>query len=252
MSDDPQWIDPITGERLMRGARSGPSVDPEPLADLLAAAATPARPGELAGEEAAVTAFRDARLVRTRRRRRRFVLRSVLVRASVVSAVAVVGGGGVALAASTGHLPGTMSPDGHATARTTAGATVGKPARSLASMHTSRPAATSPHGTRAAASHDAEPGGSPSPNLRGLCTAFRTQAGDPGTFLDKPAFKVLVKTAGGKHKVAAYCRTLLAKPAGRPSTRPGKPPQHPRWPPGHHVPVPSHRVPLPTHTPHIP
>jgi hypothetical protein len=225
MSEDPKRIDPITAEHLLRGARSGSPDEPEPLADLLAAAAAPARPGELAGEEAAVAAFREARLAPAHRRRR-FLLRSVLVKASVVSAVAVVGGGGVgvALAAGTGHLPGTgRSHDQAAThaASTTAHAHASR-------QGGSRPAVTSTHGTRVSTSHDARPGGSPSPNLRGLCAAFTAHQGDnPGKALDDPAFKVLVKTAGGKKKVAAYCRTLLASPpSGRASTHPGEPPKH--------------------------
>lgn len=249
MSEDPERIDPITAERLMRDARSGPSVDSEPLADLLAAAAAPARPGELAGEEAALAAFRDARLELAPQPRRRFMLKSILVKASVVTAVAVVGGGGVALAASTGHLPGTGSPDDHAATRPTTGATANATASAHANGHASHSPAAGTHRTGAAESHDARPSGSPSPNLRGLCTAFQAHAGDgPGKALDNPAFKVLVQTAGGRNKVASYCHTLLASPAGKPPTHPGSASTHATSHPTHSRPTPSHPAPSTTNT----
>ncbi|GAA1527830.1 hypothetical protein GCM10009678_06950 [Actinomadura kijaniata] len=69
---------------------------------LLAAATAPARPEELAGEEAAVAAFRDARAAAPGRRGR---TRLLTVKAAVVAA-ALLAGGGVAWAASTGNLPG--------------------------------------------------------------------------------------------------------------------------------------------------
>ncbi|MGK5556593.1 hypothetical protein ACSNOI_33780 [Actinomadura kijaniata] len=69
---------------------------------LLAAATAPARPEELTGEEAAVAAFRDARAAAPGRRGR---TRLLTVKAAVVAA-ALLAGGGVAWAASTGNLPG--------------------------------------------------------------------------------------------------------------------------------------------------
>ncbi|MEH0974713.1 hypothetical protein V6U77_26620, partial [Micromonospora sp. CPCC 205546] len=56
-------------DRLLDAARADAPRTPdvvgsEPLARLLSAAAAPARPGELAGEEAAVAAFRAARAAR--------------------------------------------------------------------------------------------------------------------------------------------------------------------------------------------
>lgn len=260
MSEDPQRIDPITAERLMRDARTGSPVGSEPLADLLAAAAAPARPGELAGEEAAVTAFLDAHLELTPQPRRRSMLKSVLAKTSVVAAVAVVGGGGVgvALAAGTGHLPGTGSPDDHAV-RATSSATSGTPAHMHTGKQSSRPAVTGTHRTRVP-SHDAKSGGSPSPSLRGLCTAFRARSADnPGKALDDPAFRMLIRTAGGRDNVASYCRTLLAKPSGRPSHHSGRPSTQPTTHQTSHPtshpsrPNPSHSHPIPSKTnSHIP
>ncbi|MEV0807675.1 hypothetical protein AB0I41_15075, partial [Micromonospora sp. NPDC050200] len=54
--------DRAEAERLLDAARAGgPPSAGDPLARLLSAAAAPARPGELAGEEAALAAFRAAR-----------------------------------------------------------------------------------------------------------------------------------------------------------------------------------------------
>lgn len=252
MSEDPPRIDPISAEHLIRDARSGSPADAEPLAGLLAAAAAPARDEELAGEEDAVAAFRKARLALAPQSRRRVMLKSVLVKAAVLASVAVVGGGGVALAASTGHLPGTGSPHEHATAPPTHGATAAP--RATAREHASRPASTGTH--HQAASRDARPNASPSPDLRGLCTAFRAHAGDnPGKALESPAFKVLVERAGGKDKVAAYCTTLLATPAGKASAHRNDASTHAAsHPTGHPKRTrsrPSHPAPSSTNT-HIP
>jgi hypothetical protein len=239
MSQHRQRIDPITAERLMRGARAGSLVDPEPLAGLLAAAAAPGRPAERTGEEAAVMAFWDAHLAlppEPRRPMRKTTMAKLATATAVI--VLAVGGAGVALAAGLGHLPGAGSSNEHATAR---------PAASAASRAPASGSANSAHGT--AASHDATPSGSPSPNLRGLCTAFQAGAGDnPGKALDNPAFTVLITTAGGKDKVAAYCTTLLATPAGKAPTHPGQASTHaspPTSPPSTH---PSH----PNNTPSTP
>jgi hypothetical protein len=136
-----------------------------------------------------------------------------LATAKVAIVLAAVGGGGVALAAGSGHLPGAGATDHHA----------GRPSGSVSgSAHASgghRPASAAAHRSAdapgsAAASRPATPKGSPSPNLRGLCTAFQAGVGDnPGKALDNPAFTVLITTAGGKDKAAAYCSALLGAPA---------------------------------------
>ncbi|POM23135.1 hypothetical protein BTM25_42870 [Actinomadura rubteroloni] len=70
------------------------------LTRLVEAAQASAGPGELAGEEAAVAAFRAARAERAPRR-----VRAVTVRALAVGGVVAVLGGGAGLAAASGHLP---------------------------------------------------------------------------------------------------------------------------------------------------
>ncbi|WP_433243219.1 hypothetical protein [Actinomadura nitritigenes] len=108
-------LDQRTAERLLGGAPARPangsaggSADGhDALRALLSAAAGPPRPGELAGEDAAAAAFRAAR-ARPAARRSRWaaVPRYATVKVAVVAATLAAFGGGVAVAASTGHLPG--------------------------------------------------------------------------------------------------------------------------------------------------
>ncbi|NDU73806.1 hypothetical protein GWI34_14335 [Actinomadura sp. DSM 109109] len=100
MSDDTESgrLDPRLAERLLDGAGGHAE-----LRELLAAASAPGRPGELAGEDAAVAAFLAA--PRPARRSRAASLRRFLT----AKVIAVVGGsvllsGGMAYA--TGNLPG--------------------------------------------------------------------------------------------------------------------------------------------------
>jgi hypothetical protein len=192
------------------------------------------------------------------------MLKSALAKAATVKVavvLAAVGGGGVALAAGSGHLPGVGTSNDHAAGRPTTSVTPNEHASAAAGMHRSSDTAT--HGSPDTATHrspsDAAHGSaardaSPSPNLRGLCTAFQAGVGDnPGKALDNPAFTVLINTAGSKDKVANYCTTLLAAPAGassmhapptshaRPTARPTDVPStHPTGPEqtaSHHQPT---------------
>jgi hypothetical protein len=267
MSDHRQRIDPVTAEQLIRGARAGSAVGSSRLADLLAASAAPARRGELTGEEAAVMAFRDAHLAIAPESRRRSMLKSALAKMATAKAaivLAAVGGGGVALAAGSGHMPGVGASDDHSTGRPSASVTASEHAMASAVEHGSSAAAAHDSATpHASAKHgSAAPHGSPSPNLRGLCTAFNAGAGDnPGKALGNPAFTVLINTAGGRDKVAGYCTALLATPAGKSSTLPNDPSRgassthsasHPSGPdqtPSHPEPTPSHPEPTPPTTP---
>jgi hypothetical protein len=125
----------------------------------------------------------------------------LLVAKAVLAAVGVAGGGGVALAAATGHLPSNLAGTRAA-------------ASSAASSPTASPAGGKP------ASH---PTPSPSPSLRGLCQAYAAHDGrSPGNALDTPAFSALAAAADGKDKVAAMCASLLAaKPGNAHTSHPG-------------------------------
>lgn len=167
------------------------------LGRLLATAAPPCdylhdNQGEFRGEAAAVSAFREARLNPAYRLRRKAMSAGKLLAIKVaVAAVALSGGGGVALA-TTGHLTALSS---------------GHPA----------PSASSSAGTNASApkggSHSSA---TPSPSLQGLCHAYSAGVGsNPGKALENPAFTALITAAGGKDKVSSYCTTLLASsPSG--------------------------------------
>ncbi|NBH07733.1 hypothetical protein [Amycolatopsis sp. SID8362] len=121
--------------------------------------------------------------------------------AVAAAAAAAVTVGGVAAVAATGNFPG--STDEHATSTPATATASGKPSVSTTE------AAEASHGE--GKSTGAEPSGSPSPSLVGLCHAYT--AGDKaehGKALENPAFTVLITTAGGKDNVDVYCTKVLA------------------------------------------
>jgi hypothetical protein len=250
--DLPRDLDQFTAEQLL----SGESVDREvgPLADLLAAAAATARADELAGEAAAVAAFRDAVGAS---RPATSAVRSTVTKAlaiKVAVALTAVAGAGLGAAAATGNLPGSGEPQiaappatsSRPTTRSTAMTPV-KPPSESADRSTKPGPSMAP--TRPHPSKRVTPTPPPSPEIEGLCKAYiwaRTaversgadrdndgysptqppQRQDPGLdaerMLDLPAYEDLVRKAGGKSKVASYCDTLLksAKPRATEGTAP--------------------------------
>jgi hypothetical protein len=219
---DPPALDDDTVERLLSGTLP-PAQAPAgyaKVAELLAAAAAPPSPAELAGQEAVLAEFRavargrppaasPSRRARTSRRRRRVGLAVVVVVGALVT-------GGVAGAA-TGHLPGTVreaarsilgTTDGGAPSTSTqAGqppAPVKRPAGSGGGLGGARPGVPTGPGPGAAAA------GPAAPNLEGLCRAVMYGNGaEQGGKLDATAFEVLARAAGGEDKVAAWCEDLL-------------------------------------------
>ncbi len=205
-----------TAELLLRGCPASPLADGDALAGLLVAAAAPAHDRELAGEAEAVTAFREAHLSPVTQSRRPLMSATTkLLAVKAVLAAMGVTGGGVALAAATGHLPSQLG---------------GTPA-AASSAKASASATATPSATESSKSH---PTASPSPSLRGLCQAYTAGVGsNPGEALDNPAFTALITAAGGKDKVAAFCTSLLAAkpnhratphPTGKPSSLPTQAP----------------------------
>lgn len=201
-------LDPGTSERLLDGAR-GQVADQGPVGDLLARAAAPGRPEELAGAPAVMAAFRAAYpqpVARAGRTLRRAVAFKV---AAIVAALTV---GGVAFAAHSGVLPNPF-PIGP---------------QSPVSPSDSRPGGTPDHLT------SPTPSGSPTPlpsasvptaaNLRGLCRSFlATAERDKPKATDSPAYAALVAAAGGQD-LTGYCTALIEADAGRPSANPGNGP----------------------------
>lgn len=192
-------VDRDTAEQLVAGQGVGP------VAALLCAAAAPAHQDELAGEEAAVAAFRSASVAAVPHKRS--VFRSALTKALTVKAVivmAVAGSTGIVLAASEGALPMPWSNGPAAPPLTT----------------TTTPAPNSPTGRT---SDDRQSPASPDPAIVGLCEAYRAH---DDKNLDNPAFRALVDEAGGKDKVAGYCEIVESTAPGKsgaPSVTTGKP-----------------------------
>ncbi|WP_433341824.1 hypothetical protein [Micromonospora sp. CA-111912] len=250
-SESDRLLDAARADREDAAGPGRPAGDP--LARLLAAAAGPTRPGELAGEEAALAAFRAARVAPASapaRTPRRFTVGVV----AWIGALAATATAGVAVAAATldqaeepapPPAPSTASaspadPDasGPTAPRPTGSGPGGSP--SPVPAPTATPSGAGPSG--AGPSGPAQPGTpsadtrSPDPGhsgtvaqLPGLCRAYLAKsAAQRERALEKPGFAPLVAAAGGAAEVESYCQDLLAgadsgrAPTGRPS-HPGRP-----------------------------
>lgn len=156
------------------------------------------------------------------------VAKVLTTKAAVLAATATtVLGGGVVAAAATGNLPMGGSHGGAA-----GGADSHNPSPARSHGPSDRPTSDETHGTA-----------DPSPSMFGLCHAYTAGVADSsGKALDNPAFSVLIRNAGGKDKVTAYCTTVLATPPGNaPTAHPtgqsgdhGSPTAHPTGAPGDH------------------
>jgi hypothetical protein len=190
-------LDTVTAGRLLDGRLTPAEAPPHyaAVARLLQAAAAPGRPEELAGEPAALQAFRAGRRRRGRTR----------VRLAVVGVAAMVAMSGLAVASGLpsrdGGAPGRPDP------RTTAGT----------ASPSSRPGAAG-RDTAAGAVSDPHDPGLASPVLRGQCTAWLAGPGRHG----RAAPRALVQAAGGAGNVDAWCQAAagVGGPGG------GNPPEH--------------------------
>ncbi|MEU8216835.1 hypothetical protein AB0C47_13800 [Micromonospora taraxaci] len=211
------------------------STPAEPVARLLAAAAGPVRPGELAGEEAALAAFRAARAapspsVPHRARRRRLTTGA----AAWIGAVAVTATAGAAFAAvRQDWIPVPVAPDPPRPSSTPDSPRSGDNTRSPAetpSRDTASPRPPSP-GTPSAAAPPAH--SPPAGELHGLCRAWLAKKPDQREkALRTPAFERLVTAAGGAERVEEYCHRLVpeAKPPAPAKTTAPHPPSGRRTP----------------------
>ncbi|MGR6319341.1 hypothetical protein Q2K19_29240 [Micromonospora soli] len=230
-SDGP--ADRAESERLLDAVRAGRAPGPgaDPLARVLAAAAAPGDPGELAGEERALAAFRAARAkpapVPARAPRRRRLRLGVAAWAAGLAATATAG---VAFAAVSLDRPEQPAPP--TTPAGTDGSSAASPTGSSPTTGTAGPAPS----TGAPATGTGGPG-QPAKvqQLTGLCRAYLAQP-DPqrATALETPAFADLAAAAGGAEQVEAYCLRLVPD-AASPSPR-GNPS------PGATRPTPAHRT----------
>jgi hypothetical protein len=225
-------FDPEAAEQLLTGHPRAERVS-RLLAERLSAASTAALPGELAGEHAAVTAFRVAADVDLALRPGRgsmiktaLMAKLLTVKAAAI-AIAAVSAGGVALAASTGVLPNPMNP-----------------APENPGISVPAPGQTKSDGSEA------------SPSLIGLCTAYVVgNATAEETALTNPAFSALVDAAGGVENIESYCAGLgvteetPGNSGNRPTDHPTGPPSgHPTGPPSGHPTGPPSDLPTPSHS----
>ncbi|MEU9506100.1 hypothetical protein AB0D32_07435 [Micromonospora sp. NPDC048170] len=213
-------MDQETVERMLGEPVVGPHGGPRPIASLLTALRAAPRSGELAGEEAAVRAYRLARAGSTAVLPgcRRPALARFGVRAALVGAALTLTGG-AALAATGGTLPHPLRRPADATAAPAPAPTVPAPTVGTSPTVTPDPPSTSggPDGRA-----------TPEAAVRQWCRAYRADVGDrPGRFPHDAAYGGLVHAAGGRKEVPGYCERVLAdeprspRPHDEPSRRPG-------------------------------
>jgi hypothetical protein len=183
----------------------------DPLGRLLAAAAAPAHPGELLGEEEAAAAFRSATtvpvlsIVRDRRSRRVTVAVATQAACAIVVAAA-----GAALAAGTGLLPNPFVD---------------------ASTSLPVPPSATPFATVSTAGPSLDPPAVDQTvpmSLDGLCRAYQAHGGDSMS-MGSEAFGALVAAAGGPDLIPEFCVDRLGEEPGRSGDEHGPP----TAPPGH-------------------
>jgi hypothetical protein len=200
-------------ERLLDGRLDPAAIPPGygGLARLLAAAAAPAAPEELAGERLAMAEF--AAVMRSTPptlipRRTAVPSKLFTIKAAAAALVAVLLVGGIA-AAATGLLPGQASPVADNVRATTSAAAAAHRLGEAAAVNmggTAQAGSTDGQGHASAVGPDATGAA-----RAGLCRAWQAgQGADNGHRADSVAFQALVEAAGGRDKVAAYCEDVTA------------------------------------------
>jgi hypothetical protein len=177
----------------------------DPLGRLLAAAAAPAHPGELLGEEAAAAAFRSATTVpalsAVRNRRSR---RVTVALATQAACALVVAAAGVSLAAGTGVLPNPFVD-------VTTSVPVPPSATQFATVSTADPSQDPPAVDQTVPT-----------SLDGLCRAYQAHGGDSMS-MGSEAFGALVAAAGGPDLIPEFCADRLGEEPGRSGDEQGAP-----------------------------
>ncbi|MEU6202118.1 hypothetical protein ABZ814_00810 [Micromonospora musae] len=205
--------DRAEADRLLDAARAGEPAEadgpPDPLAELLAAAAAPVRAHELEGEQAALAAFRAARATPTTLRapRRRRLTAGAL---AWVAGLLVTATAGVAFAAVTLEQP--PAPPVPVSPAPATGRPESRPAESTSTD--ARPdVAPSPDPERSSV------GAEQDEQAIRLCAAYLAKMpAQREKALTTPRFRPLVAAAGGVGQVEAYCQEPAR--AGRPSPPP--------------------------------
>ncbi|MCW6004837.1 hypothetical protein K1W54_09590 [Micromonospora sp. CPCC 205371] len=200
-------IDRVSAERLLRGGLDVRETGSRRLADLLAAAAAPHSGGPVAGETAAMAAFRAAQVAPDSGAQRRSMLKTALAKIGTVKVAAVcaavLGVGGVAAAATSSGAAGPLGFAGFGGPR----------------AESPRPT-TKPTGTPSPRpDHSVRPEG-----LVGLCHEYIGRDRDHRkATLDDRRFNELADRAGGRDRDKAdrFCDDLLRRwPSASPKERP--------------------------------
>lgn len=204
---------------------------PDQVSALLAAACAPARPGELAGEEAAVAAYRaagDAPPSSASSRSGRSRRLSVGLTAWLAAVAATAAAAGATFAAVNDETPPSRPETQRITTPAGAGTTGATPDRTPAT--TTGGPARSGGGPGTASSAPGRSGNTAS--LVGLCRAYLAQ--NPANRAKLPrtsAFRRLVEAAGGAGQVTGYCEKAVAGAAGPAKGRSGGATPKPGGPP---------------------
>jgi hypothetical protein len=183
VEEDRMSRQPARGDNRHPDGDLAPGADSERLAAVLRAAAAPAHPDELAGEEAAMAAFRTAADTAPGRPS---LVRTVLAKVLTVKAVivlAVAGSAGVVVAATGGVLPTPWSAGPPTEQSGTA-----TPGSADRTTEPRRPGSSAPE----------------TPSITELCERYASHE-HPEKALNDPAFRPLVAAAGKKDKVPDYC-----------------------------------------------
>lgn len=212
-------------------------VNGDPLTEVLAAAKPVPLDHATDGEQSAVMALRAARdgasapaAIEPAARR---LARALTIKIAVI--VAVLAGGGVAVASGAGPIPQLFGRGGstHTHAR---------PSPGVASSTSGNPRPTSSDQTTNRAESGSLPASAATAELVALCDSYQgLPSSERAKALDTPAFAPLVSTAGGRGRVAMYCAGLTSpspKPhtTGAPTVHPTRPahPTHPAKSPNPH------------------
>ncbi|WP_241562948.1 hypothetical protein [Micromonospora costi] len=203
------------------GTPTGPDADPaNPLAELLGAAAAPTRPHELAGEQAALAAFRAARAAASATstrapRRRRFTAGAV---AWAAAALATATAGAAFAAVNLDRPPDFVPPPGPETSSPIKDGPDSSPTggNTTSSPGSSPTAAPSPGTTGPTASPEQ------TTQLSELCRVYlAAKPAQREEALQTRRFAPLVAAAGGAGKVKGYCQRIARETGPRGENEPG-------------------------------
>ncbi|MFC4147592.1 hypothetical protein ACFO0M_15150 [Micromonospora mangrovi] len=222
--------DRAESERLLDGIRDGrpPTRDADPLVRLLAAAAAPANPGELSGEEQALAAFRAARAhpapAPARAPRRHGVRIGAVAWVAGLAATATAGIAFATVSLDRPEQPAT--PPAPATPASSGPGVDGSPSHSGSGTPTEGGATPSVAPTPTGATPGDAPGGATGrpdrpagvTQLTGLCRSYQAKpAAQRAKALKTPAYADLVTAAGGADRIEAYCLRLVPAASPKPS-----------------------------------